>query len=309
MDHPATPHPPLADDELPYWVAWTHLAVATADLWKIIDAIGSLRAAWTASADQLRTAGISPSLAASIERQRPDIDPKTAFNRVAEAGLSLCTFHDPNYPPLLKQIHDPPIVLFYRGRIADLGPTVAIVGTRRASDYGLQVTWELASNLARAGLTIVSGLALGVDTAAHKATLAVKGRTLAVLGGGADVPTLYPPSNRALAGAIAASGGAVLSEYPPGTPPLPYRFPERNRIIAGLSLGTIVTEAPVKSGALITARVAAEENREVFAVPGRITDVNAAGPNRLLDTGAPPAPSARENSTPPEYPQAAPPTP
>lgn len=286
MDTPSPPYPPLDNGELPYWVAWAHLAIPAAVVWKIFDAIGSARTAWTASADRLRAAGVSASLAVTIERQRPEIDPETAFQRVAGAGLSLCTFHDPDYPPLLKHIHDPPIALFYRGRLTELGPTIAIVGTRRASDYGLQVTWELASALAKVGLTVVSGLALGVDTAAHKATLEVKGRTLAILGGGADAPTLYPPSNRALADAIAASDGAVLSEYPPGTPPLPYRFPERNRIIAGLSLGTIVTEAPIKSGALITARVAAEENREVFAVPGRIIDVNAAGPNRLLYTGA-----------------------
>lgn len=284
-DAPAITQPPATAERL-FAAAWAYLQLDPADLAKITGNFATFRDAWHADAAALCGCGVSARTAAGIGERRRAIRPENLVAQLDRAGLRLCTIVDPDYPPLLKRIHDPPPALFYRGRIATLGPTLAVVGTRRASDYGQQVTAQLCRPLAAAGITIVSGLALGVDTIAHRTALEAGGRTVAVLGGGADDATLYPPANRKLAGAIAAAGGAVVSEYPPATAPLPYRFPQRNRVIAGMSLGTLVIEAPQKSGALITARAAIEENREVLAVPGRISDENAAGPLELIATGA-----------------------
>lgn len=193
--------------------------------------------------------------------------------------------NDKNYPRLLKEIYDPPKELFFLGEIkAEENLPLAIVGTRKVSNYGKQVTIELGRSLARAGFTIVSGLALGVDGLAHQAAIDVKARTIAVLGCGLD--KIYPPNHKKLAEKIITQGGLIISEYPPGTPPIKHHFPTRNRIIAGLSLGVLVIEAPETSGALITARYALEQNREVFAVPGNIFNQNSIGTNQLIKLGA-----------------------
>lgn len=193
------------------------------------------------------------------------------------------TPRDDGYPPLLASISSPPSV-HVRGRlIADDDLAIAIVGSRRASGYGLEVAGTLATELAARGVTIVSGLARGIDTAAHRGALATGGRTIAVLGNGIDV--IYPPENRALALEI-EKRGALVSQFPPGTPPLPYHFPARNRTIAGLALGVVVVEASERSGALITAGYAGDLGREVFAVPGRITSELSRGPNGLIADGA-----------------------
>ena len=193
------------------------------------------------------------------------------------------TPREPGYPALLAATPLPPPV-FVRGSItADDGLAVAIVGARRASSYGIEVAERLASDLAARGVTIVSGLARGIDTAAHRGALAAGGRTIAVLGHGIDV--CYPPENRALADEIAAHG-ALVSQFFPGTEPRAWRFPERNRTLAGLALGVVVVEAAERSGALITAGAAADFGREVYAVPGRITSDSAAGPHGLLRDGA-----------------------
>lgn len=190
---------------------------------------------------------------------------------------------DSRYPPLLRAVSSPPS-LWLRGALApDDALAVAIVGSRRASGYGLEVAERLAADLAARGVTIVSGLARGIDTAAHRGALAARGRTLAVLGCGIDI--VYPPENRRLAAEIETSG-AVLSQFPPGTPPLARHFPARNRMIAGLALGVIVVEAAEQSGALITAGLAAELGREVLAVPGRITAETSRGTHALLRDGA-----------------------
>jgi DNA processing protein len=190
---------------------------------------------------------------------------------------------DAEYPALLRVL-DPGPVLFVRGRIeAGDALAIAIVGSRHATPYGLGVAEELGSELARRGVTIVSGLARGIDTAAHRGALAVQGRTIAVLGSGLDV--VYPPENARLAGEV-AEAGAIVSQFPPGTPPTPWNFPARNRVIAGLSLGVVVVEAAERSGALITAGLAGELGREVYAVPGRITSAASRGANRLLQDGA-----------------------
>ncbi len=200
-------------------------------------------------------------------------------------GIGALARGDPEFPELLAGIPDPPLLLYYRGALECLaGIAIAIVGARRASRAGQAFAETLAAELAEAGVVIVSGLALGVDAAAHGGALAGGGRTIAVLGSGAE--QLTPLANARLGEQILAEGGLVLSEYPPGTPAAPYRFPERNRLISGLSCGVVVVEANAKSGSLITARLAAEQGREVMAVPGIPGYLNSAGSNRLLKTGA-----------------------
>jgi DNA processing protein len=191
---------------------------------------------------------------------------------------------DDSYPAMLKEIIDPPLALFYRGDPDVLRqPLVAVVGSRRASPYGINAARELARQLSSAGVTVVSGLARGIDAAAHEAALASSGKTIAVLGTGIDI--IYPRSHRRLTDAIAAAG-LVLSEFPPGTPPMAQNFPIRNRIISGLSLGVVIVEATSRSGSLITARTAAEQGREVFAVPGSIFSRGTEGTHRLIQYGA-----------------------
>jgi len=191
---------------------------------------------------------------------------------------------DAEYPALLREVPTAPATLYVRGGLVDGDAlAVAIVGSRRATSYGLDVAEMLAADLAARGVTVVSGLARGIDGAAHRGALRVGGRTLAVLGSGVDV--VYPPENRRLAAEI-AERGALLSQFAPGTPPLPHHFPTRNAVIAGMSLAVVVVEAAERSGSLITARLAAELGREVLAVPGRITALESRGANRLIQDGA-----------------------
>ena len=203
-------------------------------------------------------------------------DKTTIVRRLARA--------DAEYPAALREIPDAPETLHVRGRLLDADAlAVAIVGSRRATPYGLDVAELLAADLAARGVTIVSGLARGIDAAAHRGALRVGGRTIAVLGSGADV--IYPPEHRRFAAEI-SERGAVVSQFVPGTPPLPHHFPARNRVIAALSLAVVVVEAAERSGSLITARLAAELGREVLAVPGRITTPESRGANRLIQDGA-----------------------
>ncbi|HEX2668228.1 MAG TPA: DNA-processing protein DprA [Gammaproteobacteria bacterium] len=205
------------------------------------------------------------------------------LNWIQRSGARLLTVTDPTYPPLLKQIPDPPFALFLRGDVALLSaPQLAMVGSRNPSVEGRRNAEEFAEYLTRCGLVITSGMALGIDAASHKGALKA-GPTVAVWGTGLDRP--YPPRNRELAEEIAAKG-VVVSEFPPGTPPLPTHFPRRNRIISGLAVGTLVVEAAKQSGSLITARLASEQGREVFAIPGSIHNPMARGCHRLLRDGA-----------------------
>jgi len=201
-------------------------------------------------------------------------------------NIKKITLSDPIYPRLLKEISDPPQVLHLKGEIKKEDETaIAIVGTRNYTSYGKRIAEEITSDLVERGITIISGLAKGIDTFVHKTALEKGGRTIAVLGSGIDLKSLYPASNRGLAEKI-INNGAILSEYPPGTRAKKYFFPQRNRIISGLSLGVIVIEAPHKSGALITANCALEQNREVFAVPGPVYSSSSEGTNRLIQSGA-----------------------
>ncbi|HEY0634159.1 MAG TPA: DNA-processing protein DprA [Gammaproteobacteria bacterium] len=201
------------------------------------------------------------------------------------AGRAIITLRDAAYPALLQELHDAPPLLFVQGSVEALAsPQLAIVGSRNPTTVGSETARDFARHLAGMGLTITSGLALGIDAASHRGALDAKGQTIAVMGTGVD--RVYPAAHRDLAHAIVAGGGALVSEYPPGTPPLPGNFPRRNRIISGLSLGTLVVEAARQSGSLITARLAGEQGREVFAIPGSIHNPLARGCHQLIRDGA-----------------------
>ncbi len=206
--------------------------------------------------------------------------------QLMEERIRTINIKDKNYPKSLKKIPDSPNVLYTKGKIIPNEKCFAIVGTRRYSEYGKQITLEIAGDLAQSGLTIVSGLAPGIDSFAHQATIERKGRTIAVLGTGIDEKSIYPQSNLKLAREIIKQGGVLISEYPPGTHGSKITFPQRNRIISGLSLGTLVVEAKKKSGALITANYAQLQKRNVFAVPGSIYSLNSQGPHLLIKQGA-----------------------
>lgn len=217
---------------------------------------------------------------------RRSIDEKRIADTLESEGIQCITINDSTYPPLLKQIYDPPICLFVRGTLNHIRHPIAVVGPRKFSAYGKMVTQTLVQELAKTGITIISGLALGIDALAHQATLTQQGVTVAVLGGGVDQRTLYPRLHIQLAQKIIENGGALISEYPPETLPTKYTFPKRNRIIAGLSLGTLVIEAAEKSGSLITAQCSADMGREVFAVPQNITSETSKGVHALIQQGA-----------------------
>jgi len=251
----------------------------------LLERFGSSEAVLSAAPSQLRDVpGVGPKLTEKIVAAREEIDVEEILALCRRQEVGILVLGDETYPSILRQIVDPPPVLFVRGSLAPQdGMAIAIVGTRHATPYGLRQAERLAAGLARAGLTIASGLARGIDAAAHRGALAAGGRTLAVLGSG--VLSIYPPEHDTLAAEI-ASHGAVLSEAPPEAAPHSGVFPQRNRIISGLSLGTIVVEAAERSGALITARLAMEQGREVFAVPGRVEDRTSWGCHRLIRDGA-----------------------
>lgn len=246
--------------------------------------LGSFEAAWRASDTALTESGIGPQYARSIVWKRPSIHPDREMERLVRDRIWLIADDDPTYPALLKEIPNPPLVLYGRGNLSE--PCIAVVGTRKPTLYGLEAAESIVSGIVSADLTIVSGLATGIDTRAHQAALAQNAKTIAVLGSGIDRQSIFPPENRGLARRIEESGGAVISEYAPGTPAMKEHFPQRNRIISGLSKGTLVVEAREKSGALITARFALEQNREVFAVPGSIFSPHSKGPHALIREGA-----------------------
>lgn len=202
-------------------------------------------------------------------------------------AIGQITRDDPRYPALLSKIYHPPKTLYLSGELPPADAICfAVVGTRTMTPYGKQITHEVVTELVRHGIVIVSGLALGIDGEAHRAAVQAGGRTVAVLGSGIDDASIYPRTHRGLARQIVGSRGAVISEYPPGTPPTKYSFPERNRIIAGMSVGVLVIEAREGSGALITAQFALDEGREVFAVPGPVTSPTSYGPHLLISRGA-----------------------
>jgi DNA processing protein len=247
---------------------------------------GTLDKAWLANEFDLVRAGLSARLAGEVARVRRETSPEIELERTLRAGVQAVCLDDPRYPTLLSKIDDPPPVLFVRGAVGPVdAPAVAVVGTRNPTRYGRDVAEAIGRALAQAGVLVVSGLARGVDAHTHDATLRAGGRTLGVLGCGVD--RVYPPEHAALADRIAGNG-AVISDYPVGAPPEASNFPARNRIISGIASATIVVEADERSGALITATFAAEQGRDVLAVPGNIFNPSSRGPNRLIAAGATP---------------------
>lgn len=251
----------------------------------MIEALGSPGAIFEASeADLLGIPGIGRDVARSITEGRDRIDPDAEEKKAAKHGIRIVTFIEDEYPAALKEIHDPPLALYVQGTITAADRhAIAVVGTRHATHYGASVADRLAYGLSKAGFTIVSGLARGIDTTAHQAALKAGGRTLGVLGSAID--QFYPKENRALADRMAGQG-AVISEYPLGRQADRQTFPYRNRIVAGMCMGLVVVEAGEKSGAVITANAALEQGRHVFAVPGRIDNPSARGCHALIKTGA-----------------------
>lgn len=250
---------------------------------RLLNTFGSLRQAWSAPRGDLATILESRPLS-ELMSARAAIEPERELEKLRTRGIEVVYPGHRQYPKLLLEISGRPSVLFVRGQLTpDDENAVAIVGTRRTTPYGRQAAEQIATELAHAGVTVVSGLARGVDTAAHRAVLAAGGRTVAILGSGVDV--IYPGENRNLAEQIIESG-AIVSEFAPGTKPDAQNFPARNRIVSGMSLGTVIVEAPSRSGALITASFAGDQGREVFVVPGNIFSPASEGANALLRDGA-----------------------
>ncbi len=274
--------------DLKYWVALNNFPkFGPVRIKRLKKHFPNMESAFKASANELNRAGIENKLTDEFLAARININPDQLLEQLNQEGINVITIENKNYPKLLSEIYDPPQLLYYKGQLETQDEfALAVVGTRKYTNYGKQVAEQIVKDLALNNLTIVSGLALGIDALSHLAALEVKGRTIAILGSGLDKQSIYPSANRYLADKIIASGGAVISEFPLGTPPLKHHFPQRNRIISGLSLGTLVIEAGEKSGALITASHALEQNREVFTVPGSIYSPASAGPNQLIKLGA-----------------------
>ncbi len=272
-------------DERKYWLGFSLVpGIGPKRLLALTRAFGSLRAAWTADELHLRDARLDGETTTNLLRTRAQLDLDAEMGKIERAGASLLTPEDAGYPALLKHLPDPPLALYVRGALTTQDElALAIVGTRKATTYGRDSAAFFARQLAQQGVTIVSGLAHGIDGAAHRAALDAGGRTIAVLGCGID--RVYPSDHAELARQIARQG-AVISEFPIGSKPEAHHFPRRNRIISGLSLGVLVAEAPEQSGAMITATMAAEQGREVFAVPGSIFSTAHGGTNRLIQDGA-----------------------
>ncbi len=253
---------------------------------KLLAAFSSLDEVWEAEFDALKKTGWDDSIIHEFLTWKEKIDEQKIQKILDQEGIHAITQDDDEYPELLKQVYDPPFCLFVRGELSNDTYNLAVVGTRKYTQYGKQMTQELVAPLAEQGITIVSGLALGIDSIAHETTLSSGGKTIAVLGSGINDRHIYPAAHRDLAKRIVASGGAVISEYPPGALPNKYTFPLRNRIIAGMSLGTLVIEAKKKSGALITSTYALDHDREIFTIPHNLTSETGEGPNNLIKSGA-----------------------
>ncbi|UCD98027.1 MAG: DNA-processing protein DprA [Chloroflexota bacterium] len=270
-----------------YWVAFSLVkGIGAVRFQALLDYFGDPQIAWNAPSEALRQAGLSDKVIENVVNLRSSIDLDLVWKNLENEGISVLIQTDDNYPRRLKEIDQSPPVIYTLGELKSEDEwAVAVVGTRRITAYGRQIAEDVAGTLARNGITVVSGLARGVDSIAHQAALQNSGRTIAVLGSGLD--RIYPPENKGLAEQI-ANQGVLISDYPPGTPPEASNFPPRNRLISGLSLAVVIVEAGQTSGALITAAFAADQGREVFAVPGNINSPGSKGTNRLILDGAQP---------------------
>jgi len=286
----------MSNKNIKYWLGLAKIpCIGPKRFNKLYKSCSSLEDAWNVPMTKLEQLGFGEKCIAEFIRMRAEINLDQEMENHEKEGITILTLEDEEYPRLLKETYDPPPTLFYRGALPsnDNFP-LAVVGSRKFSDYGKQATQMITSELARNGLIIVSGLALGIDGIAHQACLGANGKTIAVLGCGIEKSNIYPVHNKILSEKIINAEGCVISEHPIGVPPLRHHFPQRNRVISGLSLGALIVEAAEKSGALITARFALEQNREVFAVPGTITSQTSFGTNNLIKMGAKPVTSAQD---------------
>lgn len=268
-----------------YWIGFNLIkGIGAVRMQNLVAYFGDLETAWNADITELANSGLGAKLVEKVINARKDINLNQVWEKIEAQGIKIVTWADEEYPNRLREIDQPPPILYIRGEyLQDDLFAVAIVGTRKVTPYGRQVTEDIASFLASNGITIVSGLARGVDAIAHQTALQAGGRTIAILGSGVD--KIYPPEHRGLAEQM-IQRGAIISDYAVGTPPDASNFPPRNRIISGLSLAVVVIEAAETSGALITAEFAAEQGREIFAVPGSIHAPQSKGTNKLIQNGA-----------------------
>jgi DNA processing protein len=268
-----------------YWLGFSLVPeIGPRRIAQLLGWFGDLQSAWTATEAQLREAGLEHQPVSNLLRVRSHINLDAQMERIHRVGAAFITQADDHFPALLRSLPDAPPVLYVRGTLTgDDNRALAIVGTRKATSYGRDAASVLSRQLAQQGITIISGLAQGIDAIAHRAALEAGGRTFAVMGCGVDI--IYPNEHRDLAQEITRHG-ALISEFPLGTAPEARNFPRRNRLISGLSLGVLVVEAPIKSGALITAGIAGDHGREIFAVPGNIFSAMSSGTNRLIQDGA-----------------------
>lgn len=281
--------------ELQYWIAFNQLSeFGPKRFTKLLNYFPNLETAWQADRNELTKSGLVEKIIDKFITSKTEIDPAKELDKVTKQNIEVVTIKDDAYPSQLKQIPNPPPLLYTKGGffLPEDEFAIAVVGTRKITPYGKQVTEDLVSELTRNGLVIVSGLALGIDAKAHAVCISSKGRTIAVLGNGID--NIYPSANVPLARRILDNNGLIISEFPLGTPSYRSNFPHRNRIISGLTLGTLIIEADIKSGSLITAKQALEQNREVFTVPGSIYSPSSKGPNQLLKQGAIPVTTAQD---------------
>jgi DNA processing protein len=278
--------PSSASQPATYWLALALTpGLGPTRIRKLVEQFGSAERVFQASLTELEATGMQAVSAQSLATGKSVELAQQEIAKAAEVGAKIIALDDPAYPPRLREIYDPPVVLFVRGKVEVLAkPGIAMVGTRHPTPYGLGMAERLAKDLAARGLVILSGMARGVDTASHRGAISANGETVAVFGTGIDV--MYPKENSRLAEQILALGGALISEFPIGTFPAPQNFPIRNRIISGMSVGVLVVEAAEYSGTRITARCALEQNRDVYAVPGNVTNKNSWGPNTLIKQGA-----------------------
>ncbi len=286
MSNLAVIAPTPATREGTYWLALALTpGLGPTRIKKLIEHFGTAERVFQASLTELEAVGMRAVSAQSIATGKSLELAQQECGKAVEARARIISLSDPEYPARLKEIYDPPVALFVKGSVEVLAqPGIAMVGTRHPTPYGSGMAERLSTDLASRGLLIISGLARGVDTASHRGAVAAKGKTVAVLGTGIDV--MYPKENTRLAEQIVALGGALITEFPVGTSPTPQNFPIRNRIISGMSAGVLVVEAAEYSGTRITSRCALEQNRDVYAVPGNVTNKNSWGPNTLIKQGA-----------------------
>jgi DNA processing protein len=286
MSNAAVTAPHLTSQSATYWLALALTpGLGPTRIKKLTELFGTAERIFQASLTELEATGMQAVSAQSLATGKSLELAQEECGKAAGIGARIISLVDPEYPVRLKEICDPPVILFVKGNVEVLArPGIAMVGTRHPTPYGSGMAERLATDLSTRGLVIISGLARGIDTASHRGTVAAKGKTVAVLGTGIDV--IYPKENTRLAEQIVALGGALISEFPLGTAPTPQNFPIRNRIISGMSAGVLVVEAAEYSGTRITSRCALEQNRDVYAVPGNVTNKNSWGPNTLIKQGA-----------------------